>query len=53
VLAALEGAVWTELVIVSVEYAIDGVVVWALDNAWYSTGCTSRCGVKGDCSRLG
>jgi hypothetical protein len=33
VLAALEGAVWNEHVVVSVECAIDGAVVFALDDA--------------------
>jgi len=46
VLAALEGAVWSELVIVTVEYAIDGAVVCVLDDARYGAGCTSRGGVQ-------
>jgi len=35
VLAALGEAVWSELVLVSVEWAIDGMAICALDDAHY------------------
>jgi len=46
VLAALGEAVWGELVVGSVQYAIDGAVVCALDDARYGAGCTSTGGVE-------
>ena len=45
-LAALGETVWGELVVGSVEYAIDGAVVCALDDARYGAGCTLRGGVE-------
>ena len=43
-LAALEGAVWSEVVVVSVEWAIDGAVVvvkWAIDGEVVSVECAN------------